>query len=72
MGDLFTLRTGLMLGIYRMVSALTTNTVFLVASKAPIMCSFVIDLFPLAVWRKGHVKDNKVGGPNCLVGDREI
>lgn len=67
---MFTFGTGLMLGIYRKVPALTANTVLLMAIEAPIVGSFVIDLFPLAVWRKGHVKDK--AGPNLLVGDRKI
>lgn len=67
LGTYFTFGTGHMLGIFSMVPALTANTVFVVAIKCPIKCSFVIDLFPfLAVWRKGRVKD-KVG-PNLLIG----
>lgn len=56
-----------MFGIYRKIPALPANTVPLCA---PLVCSFRIDIFFLAVWRKCHVK-NKVG-PSLLVRDCDI
>lgn len=60
-----------MLGIYRTAPALTANALPLVAIKAPVLCSFGIDLFPWVVWRKGYVKD-RVGAQLAGWGLRNL